>query len=60
MSGIQALAGPVTFNVSFSYASLAYDIFYKQMKLFAEKCLAVPQAVEIGQPLITSPKAGLS
>ena len=49
MNSIQALAGPVTFNVSFSFAGLPYDIVHKQMKLFAEKCLPVLQAAEVGQ-----------
>ncbi|MGK2913071.1 MAG: LLM class flavin-dependent oxidoreductase [Porticoccaceae bacterium] len=48
MNRIQELAGPVTFNVSFSYAGLPYDRVKRQMKLFAEACLPQLQAVAPG------------
>ncbi|HCO61444.1 MAG TPA: LLM class flavin-dependent oxidoreductase [Porticoccaceae bacterium] len=48
MNAIQEMAGPATFNVSFSYAGLPYEDVHKQMKLFAEKCLPVLQAAEPG------------
>ncbi len=49
MNEIQRLAGPVTFNVSFSYAGLPYDIAKRQMQLFAQKCLPQLQATTVGK-----------
>lgn len=48
MNEIQELAGPVTFNVSFSYAGLPYDTVKAQMKLFADQCLPQLQAAAPG------------
>lgn len=49
MNAVQEMAGPVTFNVSFSYAGLPYDQVKKQMKLFAERCLPRLQAAAPGE-----------
>ena len=48
MNAIQDMAGPVTFNVSFSYAGLPYEAVHRQMQLFADTCLPVLQAAEPG------------